>query len=108
METIKFKDWQKLNLRVGKIIDAEEHPQADKLYILEVDLGNEKRKLVAGLKGHYNKKQLQGKLCILFANLEPATIRGVRSEGMILAAVGKNDIALIIPEKNIELGAKVE
>ena len=108
MEKISFKDWQKLDLRVGKIIGIEEHPQADKLFILEVDLGSEKRKLVAGLKGHYSKEQLQGKLCVVFTNLEPATIRGVKSEGMILAAVGKEVIALIAPEKDVELGAKVE
>ena len=108
MEKISFKDWQKLDLRVGKIIGVEEHPQADKLYILNVDLGSEKRKLVAGLKGHYNKKQLQGKLCVVFTNLEPATIRGVKSEGMILAAVGKDSVVLISPEKSIELGAKIE
>lgn len=108
MEKISFKDWQKLDLRVGKIVSVEEHPQADKLYILEVDLGKEKRKLVAALKGYYNKEQIQGKLCVVFTNLEPATIRGMKSEGMILAAVGKDTVALIAPEKDIELGAKVD
>jgi methionyl-tRNA synthetase len=111
METIKFDNWEKLDLRVGKILSVEPHPNADKLYLLEVDLGIlGKRKLVAGLKNHYKEKDLKGKLCIVFANLEPATIRGIKSEGMILAAVNedKSKVFIIKPEKDIELGSKIQ
>lgn len=109
-EKIPFKDWQKLNLRVGKIVRVENHPQADKLYLLEVDLGTEKRKLVAGLKQHYKPEELEGKLCIIFTNLEPAVIRDIKSEGMILAAVNedKSKVIILEPEKDIELGSKIE
>jgi len=109
-ETIKFDEWQKLDLRVGKILSVELHPNADKLYLLEVDLGPlGKRKLVAGLKQHYDSKKLIGKLCVVFTNLEHATIRGIKSEGMILAAVneGKSKVFIIKPEKEIELGSKI-
>ena len=109
-DEINFSEWQKLDLRVGKILSVEDHPNADKLYVIEVDLGKlGKRKLVAGLKGHYKPKELKGKLCIVFANLEPAVLRGVKSEGMILAAVSedKSNVKIIQPSKDIEIGAKV-
>ena len=114
METIKFEDWQKLDLRVGKIIEVKDHPNADKLYLLTIDLGTEKKTLVAGLKENYKPEEMQGKLCVIFCNLEPATIRGVKSEGMIMAAVSRDKkgketgVVLIQPEKDIELGSKVE
>lgn len=107
---IKFEDWGKIDLRVAKILSVEDHPNADKLYVLEVDLGKEKRKLVAGLKAHYKPKELIGKLCVVFANLEPAVLRGVKSEGMILAAVSedKKSVKIIQPAKEIELGSKIQ
>ena len=82
METsgkIKFDEWQKLDLRVAKILGVQDHPNADKLYILDIDLGTEKLTLVAGLKQKYKPEELVGKLCIVFTNLEPAMIRGVKS-----------------------------
>lgn len=105
---IPFAEWQKLDLRVARIIDVKQHPNADKLYLLEVDLGNEKRTLVAGLKQYYPPEELKGKLCIVFTNLEPATIRGIKSDGMILAAVSDNDVVILQPEKDIKLGSKVQ
>jgi len=109
MEEIKFDEWKKLDLRVGKILKVEEHPDADKLYVLEIDLGGEKRKVVAGLKAHYKPKELKGKQCIVFCNLEPAVIRGVKSEGMVLAAGNEDKSKLLIlqPEEEIELGSKI-
>lgn len=108
-EIIPFKEWQKLDLRVARIIDVQNHPNADKLYLLEVDLGNEKRTLVAGLKQYYKAEELKGKLCIVFTNLEPATIRGVKSGGMILAATSedKSKVLILQPEKEIELGSRI-
>jgi methionyl-tRNA synthetase len=107
---VDFLDWEKIDLRVGKIISAEDHPNADKLYVIEVDLGKEKRKLVAGLKAYYKPKELVGKLCVVFCNLEPAVLRGVKSEGMILAAVSedKKDVKIIQPAKDIELGSRIQ
>lgn len=108
-DKIPFAEWQKLDLRVAKIIDVRQHPNADKLYLLDVDLGKEKRQLVAGLKQHYKPEELKDKLCIVFINLEPATIRGVKSEGMILAAVSDSGkVTVLKPDMDIEIGSKVQ
>jgi len=111
MEEVKFDEWQKTDLRVGKILSVEDHPNADKLYVLEVDLGKlGKKKLVAGLKQYYKPKDLKGKLCVVFTNIEPALLRGVKSEGMVLAAVSedKSKVVLIQPAKDIELGSRIQ
>jgi methionine--tRNA ligase beta chain len=109
MDTIKFSDWQKLDLRVGKILNAEEVEGADRLYKLEIDLGSEKRTLVAGIKPFYPKEKLKGKRCVVFANLEPRTIRGIESKGMILAATNSDisEVKLLQPDEDIESGSKV-
>ncbi len=110
MENVKFEEWQKLDLRVGKIIKIENHPNADKLYVLEVDLGSMgKRTIVAGLRKYYQPEELLNQQCIIFANLEPAVLRGIKSEGMILASGSedKKDVRILQPEKEIELGSKV-
>ena len=74
-----------LNLKVAKIINIKDHPNADKLYILDIDLGSEKRQLVAGIKGYYSTDELKNKKIIVVANLKPAKLRGVESNGMLLA-----------------------
>lgn len=107
---IPFNEWERFDLRVARIIDVKPHPNADKLYLLDVDLGSEKRQLVAGLKQNYSADELKGKLCVVFTNLEPATIRGVKSEGMILAAVNskKSKVFILQPEKDIEIGSRIQ
>jgi methionyl-tRNA synthetase len=75
-----------LNLKVAKVIDAAEHPNAQKLLVLQLDLGYEKRQLVAGLKAHYKPEELVGKKIIIVSNLKPAKLRDVMSQGMLLAA----------------------
>jgi methionyl-tRNA synthetase len=108
-DTINFSDWQKLDLRVGKIIKVEDIENADKLYKLTVDIGNEKRVVCAGIKEHYSKEKLKGKKIILFTNLAPRKLKGIESQGMILAAVNDEEgkVILLSPEKDIEVGAKV-
>jgi methionyl-tRNA synthetase len=106
---INFSDWEKLDLRVGKIIEAEDIEGADKLYKLTVDIGSEKRTVCAGIKKYYTKKELKGKKIILFTNLAPRKMKGIESQGMILAAVNEDEskVILISPEKDIEVGSKV-
>ena len=106
---VSFNEWEKLDLRAGKIVKVEDVENADKLYKLEIDLGNEKRTVCAGLKKHYSKKQLEGKRCVLFCNLEPRIMKGIKSEGMILAAVSEDEsqVKLIQPDKDIELGSRI-
>ena len=109
MEQLKFSAWEQMQLVVGKIESVEDHPKADKLYVLKVDLGTEVRTIVAGLKKHYGREGLVGKNVIVIMNLEHATIRGVKSEGMILAAVNDDEssVVLLTPEKDIEVGSRV-
>lgn len=109
MEDVKFDDWMKLDLRVAEILEVEEIEGADKLYKIKIDLGTETRELVAGLKPYYTKEELEGKRCIVFANLESKKIKGIESKGMVLAAVNvdKSEIKLIQPDGSIELGSKV-
>ena len=85
-ENISFNDWSKLDLRTAEILEVGDIDGADKLYKLKVDLGTETRTIVAGLKPYYTKDELEGKKCIIFLNLEPRTIKGIESQGMILAA----------------------
>ncbi len=113
MEKVNFQDWQKLDLRVGEILEAEDIENADKLYKLTINLEKEKRTLVAGIKEFYSKEELKGKKCIVFTNLEPKTLRGIESKGMILAAVSEDDegrevkVQLLQPDADIEVGSKI-
>lgn len=107
-DTIPFKDWQKFEFVVGEIKEVKDHPKADKLYLMKVDIGEKTIQLVAGLREHYTTKELKGKKVIVFKNLESAVIRGEKSEGMVLAAEKEGKVALLTTEKDIELGAKVK
>lgn len=106
-ETIPFKEWQKLELVVGQIKEVKDHPKADKLYLIKVDIGEKTITLVAGLKEFYTPKDLKNKKVIVFKNLEPAIIRGEKSEGMVLAAEKDGKVSLLAVDKDTELGAKV-
>ncbi|MBI2633767.1 MAG: methionine--tRNA ligase subunit beta [Parcubacteria group bacterium] len=105
---ISFEDFQKLDLRVGKIINAERIEGSDKLLRLEVDLGEEWRQIVAGIGGVYKPEDLKGKEIIVVVNLEPKTIKGVESQGMLLAASCEGEPVLLVPEKEVEPGTKVK
>jgi len=106
---VSFSEWEKMDLRVGEILEIEDVPGADKLYKLKIDLGTETRTVVAGLKQYYTKDELEGKRCILFCNLEPRKLRGIESQGMILAAVNDDhsEVRLLQSDGEIELGSKV-
>ena len=107
---IPYSDFEKLDLRVGTIIEVADHPKADKLYVLTVDLGEKiPRTIVAGLKTFYQKDQLKGKQAVFVSNLEPAKLRGIESNGMILAASNENKekVFFIQPEQEITAGSKI-
>lgn len=108
MDKITFEDFKKLDIRIGKILSAEKVEGTDKLIKLEVDLGEEKRQLVAGIAKFYEAENLIGKQIPILANLEPRIIRGIESQGMILAASSEGDCVLICPEKEIPSGSKVK
>ena len=99
----------KLDLRVAKVLDVQDHPSADKLYILGIDLGPlGKRTIVAGMKPYYTKEQMTGKLIVVVTNLKPAVIRGIESKGMLLAATDKAaGIVTLLNPKDSTPGAEV-
>lgn len=105
-ETIKFPDFEKLDIRVGKILSAEKVEGADKLLKLEVDFGSFRRQIVAGLAPYFKPEELAGKQCPFVINLEPRKLRGLESQGMILVA-GMETPILLRPEKEVENGAVV-
>jgi len=107
--TIAYEDFVKLDLRIARVVEAKPHPNADKLLVLQVDMGTEHRQLVAGIKGHYEAADLVGKLIVVVANLAPRTMRGEESRGMLLAASSedRSKVILLTPMSDIAPGSKV-
>jgi methionyl-tRNA synthetase len=105
--SISIEEFQNLDLRVATIVEAEKIPQADKLLKLRVDLGDEKRQVVAGIAEHYGPDELVGKQVILVVNLQPAKIRGIESQGMVLAAAGEKDVILATFDEDVPPGTRV-
>ncbi len=104
---ITIDEFRKLDLRVATIKKAEPHPNADRLLVLQVDLGGEERQIVAGIRGQYAPEELSEKQIVVVANLEPARLRGMESQGMLLAASDGDRIVILTPEKNVAPGAKI-
>lgn len=105
---ITFDDFLKLDLRVATIRQAEPHPNADKLIVLQVDLGAEQRQIIAGIKGYYEPVALVGKQIVVVANLAPRKMRGLESQGMLLAAVSddRESLTLLTTDREIAAGTK--
>lgn len=107
MDKITFDDFKKLDLRVAKVLAVEPVEKTDKLLRIQIDLGSEQRQIVAGIAQVYRPEELLGKLLVIVANLEPAVIRGVESNGMLLAASNDNDISVLTLDKATEPGSKI-
>ena len=103
-----IEDFRKLEFRVAEILEAACHPQADKLYVLDIRVGEEKKRIVAGIRNFYSLEELKGKKVVVVNNLEPAVIRGVESQGMLLAASDSQTLTLVTPERPVEIGATVK
>ncbi len=104
---ISFQDFTKISLKVGQIKEVQDHPNADKLYVLNVDLKEKIVELVAGIKANYSKEELLNKKIIVLDNLEPKKVRGIESQGMLLAADSKQGPVLVCPDKDTEIGCKI-
>jgi len=102
-----IEDFMKLEFMIAQIKEVKEHPNADRLYVMKVDTGGEERQVVAGIRAAYTPEELVGRRVVIVANLEPATIRGEESQGMILAASDENGLAVLSPDKEIALGSRV-
>lgn len=100
--------FSKLDLRVAKIVEVKDHPQADKLYVLQLDLGPlGKRTIVAGIKPYYTKEELQDKSIIIVSNLKPAKLRGIESKGMLLAAADDLCVCSLLNPKDATPGSEI-
>lgn len=106
---IQFDDFAKVQLRVATITGAAPHPNADKLLVLQLDLGAEQRQILAGIKGYYTPEELVGRQIIVVANLAPRQMRGLESQGMLLAAStdDRSQVVLLSPEKPVPAGTPV-
>jgi methionyl-tRNA synthetase len=107
---ISIEDFLKIDLRVATVIHAEPHPNADKLLILKIDAGDglEGRQIVAGIRNYYKPEELIGKRIVIVNNLAPAILRGVESQGMLLAAKDGDQLAIITMEKDIKPGSTIQ
>ncbi len=104
---ISIEQFRSVELKVATIKSAEPHPNADKLMVLRIDLGSEERQIVAGIRGHYTPEDLMGRQIVVVANLESAKLRGLESQGMLLAASDEGRVVILTPEKRVEPGAKI-
>ena len=104
---ITIEQFRGLELRVGTVKHAEPHPNADRLLVLRVDIGTEERQVVAGIRAHYDPAALVGRQVVVVANLEPAKLRGVESQGMVLAAADGERVILVRPDDAVTAGAVV-
>ncbi|MBI4353697.1 MAG: methionine--tRNA ligase subunit beta [Candidatus Omnitrophica bacterium] len=115
-ETVTLDDFKKIQLKIAVIMSAEVHPQADRLLVLTLDIGGgQTRQVVAGIRGSYEPSALVGKQVVVVANLKPATIRGVESQGMVLAThaptavgAGGEGLAVLTPDRPSQPGSPVK
>ncbi len=112
---VTFEEFKKLDIRIARIKKIEDHPNADKLYLVTAEIGlnqqgeSTEKTFIAGIKNFYSKEQLEGKLAVVLTNLAPAVIRGVTSDAMLLAASynDKEQLVILAPDRPIPVGSKV-
>ena len=105
--TVDFDTFSKVQLKIAKIVTVDDHPKADKLYVLMLDVGGEERQVVAGLKAYYTPEELAGQTVAFVANLAPVKLRGVESQGMILAADHGDVVSVLNPNREMPAGAQI-
>lgn len=110
--TVTFEDFVKLDLRVATVVEAEAHPNADRLLKLQLDVGGERRQVCAGVRAFYDPEKLVGRQIVIVANLAPRKIRGEESNGMLLAASVEEegetkDVVLLMPDNPVPSGSTV-
>ena len=108
-DEITYDDFAKLELRVARVLEVRPHPNAERLLLLQVDLGDQQKQIVAGIRQHYTPEQLTGKLIVVVNNLAPAILRGETSNGMLLAATSGEKVIVLTPDDpDCVPGAKVK
>ena len=108
-EPITYDEFAKVELRVVRVLEARPHPNADKLMLLQIDVGDAQKQIVAGIRQHYTPEQLVGRLIVVVNNLQPAMLRGETSNGMLLAATsGERVILLTVDDPECVPGARIK
>lgn len=105
---ISYDEFSKLDLRVATVIAAREHPNADKLMLLQIDVGDRQKQIVAGIRGHYRAEELLGRQIVVVNNLEEVMLRGEESNGMLLAASRGDEIVLLRPDRECQAGSPIQ
>ena len=105
---VSLEEFKKFELKIAEIESVAPHPNADRLYVLGIKVGEVKKTIVAGIRAHYGEDELKGKKIVIIDNLEPAVIRGVESQGMLLAASDAQGLTLLVPERPISTAAVVK
>ncbi|MBQ1522139.1 MAG: methionine--tRNA ligase subunit beta, partial [Erysipelotrichaceae bacterium] len=106
-DEVAIEDFEKLEIKVGKIISCEKHPSADKLLVFKLDFGNEERQIVSGIAKWYKPEELVGKKVAAIVNLKPVKLRGVESQGMILSAEDENGDLEVVSLDKVGAGAEI-
>lgn len=104
---VSFDDFKKLEIKTAKILEVKDHPNADKLLVLKIEVGDTQKQIIAGIKSHYENDDLIGKTIVVVDNLEPAVIRGEESNGMLLAVKDEEALSLLVPDKPIKSGNRI-
>ncbi|MDD5348129.1 MAG: methionine--tRNA ligase subunit beta [Candidatus Omnitrophica bacterium] len=105
---VTFEEFKKLELKVAKVLEVADHPNADRLYVITIDVGGATRQIVAGIRASYAKEALVGRQIVVVDNLEPALLRGVESQGMLLAASDEKGISVLMPDREVSVGSTVK
>ncbi|MDP8299219.1 MAG: methionine--tRNA ligase subunit beta [Candidatus Tantalella remota] len=104
---LSFEDFKQIDLRVAEILEVKDHPDADRLYVLRIAVGDEEKQIVAGVREQYSSEDLVGRKIIIVNNLEPVTIRGEESNGMLLAAKDDGAPVILMPERDVPSGSVI-
>ena len=108
MEEVTIDEFQKFDIRTAKVVSVEDIPNSDKLYKIMLEVGDKTKQIVAGIKPNHSKEELEGRTIIIIDNLKPATLRGVESQGMLLAADSEEGPLVLVPEREVESGIKIK
>jgi methionyl-tRNA synthetase len=108
MDTVSLADFKKLEIKVAEIKEVSPHPNADKLFVIKIDIGNgEEKQIVAGIRLNYKIEELLGKQVVVINNIEPSLIRGVESQAMLLAAKDNDQVVVLTCDKKVTTGSRV-
>ena len=101
-------EFKNIELVIAQIKEASDHPDADRLYVLKIDIGGREKQIVGGIRKSYQKEDLIGKYVVVVNNLDPITLRGIESNGMLLAASDDEGVVLLCPERSVKPGTRVK